>query len=49
MADLVRRIRARPLVWLGERTSASDVAPLAARFPAADIKARDFVVEPRAR
>jgi hypothetical protein len=43
---LVRRAPARPLVWLGEREPASHVAPaLGARFPASDVKARDFVFE----
>jgi hypothetical protein len=44
MADLVERRRVRPEIWLGERESASDVAPLAGRFPATAVKERDFVL-----
>lgn len=44
-AGLVRRAPARPLVWLGERESASLVQPRAgARFPAHPAKERDFVL-----
>lgn len=43
---LVRRAPTRPLVWLGEKQSASDVAPrLGARFPATSAKEKDFVLD----
>lgn len=47
---LLRRAPHRPLVWLGERECASDVAPsLGERFPATAVKERDFVLPPDAR
>lgn len=47
---LVRRAAERPLVWLGEKESASMVAPrLGARFPATAVKERDFVFDLPAR
>lgn len=45
---LVRRAPHRPLVWLGDKESASDVAPsLGARFPATATKEKDFVLGPK--
>jgi hypothetical protein len=41
---LVRRVSVRPVVWLGEKESASDVTQLGARFPATAMKERDFVL-----
>ena len=46
---LVRRMAPRPLVWVGERERASDVAPLGARFPAYPAKEKDFVFTPPVR
>lgn len=44
---LVRRAPTRPLVWLGEKESASDVSPRAgSRFPATASKEKDFVLSP---
>jgi hypothetical protein len=46
---LVPRRAPLPLVWLGERESASDVARLGARFPATVAKERDLVLGIEAR
>lgn len=43
---LVRRAPVRPSVWLGEKESASEVAPLGARFPAVT-KEKDFAIAPK--
>ena len=44
--ELVRRAPVRPLLWLGEKEPASDVAPrLGARFPATATKEKDFVLD----
>lgn len=43
---LVRRAPTRPLVWLGERSGASDVSPrLGERFPATAMKERDLILD----